>query len=136
MHRPAPLRKFAPPLPLNAAQRLVNAEVRARAQHFGSRPGQDGRSDLLTMIKSQDLYSEAPLAVRPYVPEEFKSLSSGIIADSLYDRLPPEGKCIMNDFPSAFRALPPSSTSSPSSLASRRLPLLGHRRRKLTFSDA
>ena len=66
-----------------------------RVSAFGERPGSDGRAALHDLFKPQDLYSTSALTVKPYGPSKFTVTSSGIVATSLYGRLPTEGQALM-----------------------------------------
>eukprot|EP00974_Lingulodinium_polyedra_P056336 5417801-Lingulodinium_polyedra.AAC.1 len=47
------------------AQASAHGRLLRRVSAYGPRPGQDGRSALLDVLKAHDLYSGAPVAVAP-----------------------------------------------------------------------
>ena len=74
----------------------MHARISRRVEAYGPRPECDGESALENLLRSKDLYSAAPTPVRPYEPHKFKVLSSGIVATPLRDRLPPDGRIMMD----------------------------------------
>ena len=88
----AKLRSFAPSLPPTQSQCSVIDRVLRRIGRLGPPVQMDGPTALHALLKSTDVYTSAPCAVKAYYPEKFGVLSSGIEARPLRPRLPPVGQ--------------------------------------------
>ena len=87
-----PLQQFCPGLRPTAAQTSILDSVLRRVATFGKPPEVNGPGALSQLLKSKDMYSGSPVAVRPFVAEKFSVLHSGIRALPLRERLPPLGQ--------------------------------------------
>lgn len=76
----SPLQEFAHSFTANISLRSALAHIGERVGSFGRRPDLDGSSALAEVLKMKGMYSTSSIAVKPYVLELFKVLSSGIKA--------------------------------------------------------